>query len=473
MRKKSLTVAAGAVVLLGVGLTPAQAAVAGGPSELSWSACASEKLSGLQCSTLAVPVDRNDPNGEKIQLRLGRYPAVNKSKGTILVIPGGPGAGLEVMHTLAGLMRVNDLRKEHDVVTFDPRGVGASAAVACSLPDPPPTTGVASRAEFDRLVASHEAFINSCEKATGKRLSHLSAQDTAEDIEDIRKALGEGGLLAYSGSYGTNYAGAYLEKYGENVKALIMDAVVDHSVRLSTFAVRNARGVESSFRQFTRWCAKDITCALNGQNVTKIVDDLIARKTLPAPGVSGPVTGMDVRMTLGDLFSVGAEPNMGWPYLAKSLRQAKDGDASAFAPHPSTGRGLFRGVLCADFGPQNDYREHAAAAARLAKDAPRFGPAKYWSIVAECVGWRKPATNPPHTLKAGNHPNVLVTSNTHDPATPLSNALAVHKQIPKSKLLVAKADGHQAIIFSKGAFEVMTRFLDNSTSVRKYTYVRD
>ena len=65
-------------------------------------------------------------------------------------------------------------------------------------------------------------------------MGYLSANDSAADIERIRQALGQDdGLVAYGGSYGTLYATAYLEQYGDRVKALVLDGVVDHSIDLA------------------------------------------------------------------------------------------------------------------------------------------------------------------------------------------------------------------------------------------------
>ena len=78
---------------------------------------------------------------------------------------------------------------------------------------------------------------------------HLSANDSAADIERIRQALGQDdGLVAYAGSYGTLYATAYLEQYGDHVKALVLDGVVDHSVDLATYGARWARSTEDALQ---------------------------------------------------------------------------------------------------------------------------------------------------------------------------------------------------------------------------------
>src|SRR6202035_4971313 len=74
----------------------------------------------------------------------------------------------------------------------------------------------------------------------GELMTHLSAMDTAADVERIRQALSPNdGLVAYGASHGSQYGRAYLELYGEHVKALVLDGVVDHSIVLPTFITRN------------------------------------------------------------------------------------------------------------------------------------------------------------------------------------------------------------------------------------------
>src|SRR5262249_25456596 len=131
------------------------------------------------------------------------------------------------------------------------------------------------------------------------------------------------------------------------------------------------------------------------------------------------------------------------------------------------GDGLYYGVLCADFGPQRDYAAFAAAAEAIARQAPRFAW-RFWDAtsavhgtagVGDCVGWPYEVRYPPHRLQVGSHPNVMVANGTYDTQTRLINALAVWLQIPGARLLIAEADGHQSLIFSRCAFEAQARFL--------------
>lgn len=444
---------------------------------LNWSACAD--VENTECANLEVPVDPGRPGGDQFRLRLARVSAVDPAhkKGVLVFIPGGPGAG--IVATIGGDNRtaqhIDDFRREYDVVTFDPRGIGQSSPIRCApdaVPQPSmPVERPPSRAEFKALAAANAAFFRTCFAMTGKLMAHLSAMDTAADIERIRQALSlDDGLVAYAGSYGTEYAAAYLERYGMHVKALVLDAVVDHSVDLPTFIARNVLSAQDAFDRFVEWCGRDASCALHGEDLGAVFDAVVAK---------APVA----RKLVPQLLAAGADPKFGWPALAQMFAKASGGDMSpldeltaaaalgtADDPHVRAGQGgLFSGVLCADFGPQRDYDALIAAGAAVARRAPRFSW-KFWDAtpmahgtagVGDCVGWPSPATNPPHSLRVGLHPNVMVASPTHDPATPLANALSVWLQIPDARLLIADVDGHQSLILSKCAFEAEARFLQN------------
>ena len=116
--------------------------------------------------------------------------------------------------------------------------------------------------------------------------------------------------------------------------------------------------------------------------------------------------------------------------LSAALAAAVSGGDAGQDPSLVAGcLGLLRGVLCCDFAPERDYVPLGALSTVVAAEAPRFGALKFWDMgdVTACVGWRGEATNLPHRLRVAPHPNVLVTNNLHDPATPLISALAVSR----------------------------------------------
>src|SRR5262249_55626656 len=102
---------------------------------IDWQPCANRL--GLQCATLAVPLDYANPAGETISLAISRLPSTNpaKRKGVLLVNPGGQGdsqLGLPLELTTRGLPQ--SVLDRYDLIGFDPRGIGDSTRVTCALP---------------------------------------------------------------------------------------------------------------------------------------------------------------------------------------------------------------------------------------------------------------------------------------------------------------------------------------------------
>ena len=432
-------------VLFGFAHGPPAAMAQPAKPNLNWSPCA--EVPDTECTGLEVPVDPARPDSAKFKLRLGRVRASDPAdrKGVLMFIPGGPGAGIR--GTFGGetraLQHVADFQRHYDVVTFDPRGIGESSPIRCA-PDAVPSTLMPvdrppSAAEFEAVARANATFFKSCFEATGELMAHLSAMDTAADIERIRQALSPAdGLVAYAASYGTVYGAAYLEQYGEHVKALVLDAVVDHSVDMPTFIARNVLSAKDAFDRFAQWCDKDRACALHGKDLGAVFDAVVT--TAPA-----------TRSLVPQLLATGPDPELGWPALARMLAQVSGGDTTALKamtgaaalagtaddPWNRVGKdGLFAGVLCADFGPQRDYAALTIAGAAVARATPRFAW-KFWDAsplahgtagIGDCAGWPREASNPPHRLQAGSHPNVMVATPTHNSATPLVNALSVWLQ---------------------------------------------
>jgi pimeloyl-ACP methyl ester carboxylesterase len=459
----------------------------GTPRELIWSTC--RDLSDTQCAGLEVPVDA--ASGVQLTLRLGRVPAADAAhkKGVLLLIPGGPGVGIgEMFGQFRALHHIDEFARQYDVVSFDPRGVGQSNPVRCDPDTIPPASAPAERAptpaEFQALGNANAAFFQSCFAATGELMGHLSALDTAADVERIRQTLSPNdGLIAYAGSYGTVYAAAYLERYGDRIKALVLDAVVDHSVDLPTAVARNILSVNDGLERLAQWCNRDSACALHGRDLRNVFDAVAAAAPM-------------ARTLIPQLLAAGPHPQFGWPALARILDRASRGDTTALdqladattighnagEPMIAAGfTGLLAGVLCADFGAPRDYAALIAAGSDVARRAPRFAW-MFWDAapvahrttgVGDCVGWPSPATNPPRALQVGSHPNVMVANGTHDPPTPLINALAVWLQIPDARLLIADVDGHQTLVWSRCAFEAQLRFLADPVSTSSTTLCPD
>src|SRR5438552_16592727 len=95
---------------------------------LAWADC----TGGFQCATLHVPLDYSRPEGRQISLALIRKPVTDPSRriGSLLMNPGGPGgSGVRFLRGIVSYAK--NLNTRFDLVSWDPRGVGASSAVTC------------------------------------------------------------------------------------------------------------------------------------------------------------------------------------------------------------------------------------------------------------------------------------------------------------------------------------------------------
>src|SRR2546423_941557 len=99
---------------------------------LRWSPCRGHK--GFQCATAKVPLDRQRHGGPAIRLAVIRHRATDPALrvGSLFWDPGGPGvSGVELLPELWDKVFSAALRGRFDIVSWDPRGVGASTAVRC------------------------------------------------------------------------------------------------------------------------------------------------------------------------------------------------------------------------------------------------------------------------------------------------------------------------------------------------------
>lgn len=437
---------------------------------LRWRSCGG----GFQCTRARVPLDYGAPGGTTISLALIRLPATDRQHriGSLFVNPGGPGlSGVQLVRQEGRFLVTAPVRARFDIVGFDPRGVGSSTPVHCypnaaaeargvgSLPAFPTRTGVAAyfRA-FDRFDAR-------CRQRAATLLSHVSTADVARDLDLLRRAVGDRKLTYDGVSYGTFLGEVYANLFPQNVRALVLDGVLN-PVAWSTgrpasrslpfsFRIGSAQGAEATLHQFFRTCAAATSaCAFSRGGPARKFAVLVGKAKagrLMAGGQQLSWPYLD-EVTLSSLYSP-----LAWPQLAAGLQQLWAGLPSApsalgqlraqVAPlgnYPN-GTDAYAAVSCADTtNPRTDaaWRRAAAAGDRT---APYFGDIWTYSSAA-CAAWRGPAadryTGPWNARTASP---VLVIGNRFDPATPYAGARFVAGLLPRARLLTLNGYGHTAV----------------------------
>ena len=182
------------------------------------------------------------------------------------------------------------------MIGLDPRGVGASTPVRC---DPAIWNERVSRfprsqAEFDALVAHNQALGESCLRLTRPPLGHVDTVSVARDMESVRARRRGTACSSYLGlSYGTEVGQTYAALFPRRIRAMALDGALDHSLAPVAMLVDEAAADERALGRFARWCAATPSCALHGQDVEALYDDLVRRAGGDA------VAGAEVRRDRG------------------------------------------------------------------------------------------------------------------------------------------------------------------------------
>jgi len=435
-------------------------------SPLKWHACDQT----FECATLLVPADYGNPSSGNLHLALVMAPATSKHPlGDILTNPGGPGeSGVQFLEANVSTFP-KKLRQRFNIVSWDPRGIGASSAVSCGSvkeieqfgsanPDP---TGLT---QIQDLHAFYRSFVESCQQHTPKALlDHVATIDTVHDLDVIRQALGQAKLNYIGFSYGTVIGELYAETFPQRIRTMVLDGVFDPAMSETEANVQQTTGFEGQLRAFFRWCNTDTTC----------------RHQLPH-GAHSALNAFFAELRSGRTFTVSSAPggpqrlNLGlaeygvivtlysqqsWPVLAEALHDAVHGHVKYILELADLYLGLFPpsqssnmtaanvAINCEDFPTTLSDAQMSRLAQTLNARAPLLGGSVVWSSLV-CEPWPVRPTLRVAPVHAPAAPPVLVIGSTGDPATPYVQSVDVAHQFPRAVLLTRDGNGHTAYPYS-------------------------
>ncbi|MFF2775460.1 alpha/beta hydrolase [Streptomyces sp. NPDC058052] len=471
-----------------------RAAVGGG---LLWGDCPAQvkPADGQRCASLSVPLDHSDPSGPRVDLAVSRLASARPEarRGTLLVIPGGPGSSGVQRLAQKGAALAQETGGAYDLVAFDPRGVGGSAKARCGLADedrwmvalrswPAADGTIGSNVERARRIA------DACARNGGAMLRSLTTANQVRDMEALRQALGESKVSAWATSYGTYVAARYAQEHPRRTDRWVLDSSADPDPRRVAYGwlADMAKGAEDRFPDFAAWASHPdretagLRLADAPEDVRTLVLDLAARldrepRATAVPGA--PLTGTAFRQALqAALYSDAA-----FPGFARLVRQALDPKAVPVLPPelsgamPDEAAAITVGVICNDV----DWPRSVPAYTRaVAADRARHPLTAGMPVnITPCSFWKGGAVEKPVRLTDHGPSNILMIQNLRDPSTPHSSGLKMRKALgDRARLVSVDRGGHGVYLVSAGGTgnacgdRTVTRFL--TTGERPETDVR-
>ncbi|WP_212742054.1 alpha/beta fold hydrolase [Sphingomonas sp. 1F27F7B] len=181
-----------------------------------------------------VPEDRRDPLSRKIKLGYVRFRSTAARPGPpIIYLAGGPGGEGSGAATGPRFPIFMALRAVADVIAFDQRGTGLSSTIPerpVSKRPLPIFTEAGMAAHFrEELRSAWADWIRA-----GVAMAGYNTEQSADDIDDLRRHLGAEKISLWGTSYGSHLALCVLKRHGDRVSRVALSSLegLDQTVKL-------------------------------------------------------------------------------------------------------------------------------------------------------------------------------------------------------------------------------------------------
>ncbi|MBV9013553.1 MAG: alpha/beta fold hydrolase [Pseudonocardiales bacterium] len=425
----------------------------------------------LECTRVEVPLDYAHPHGRTAWLGLLRLPATHQLErlGSLLVNPGGPGAsGMHAVASLAAVVAGTELGRRFDVVGFDPRGVGASQPkIVCRTTQEQDAARLTldldtSPAGIAYTENQNRDYAALCAQRVGKDvLAHAGTRDVARDLDVMRSALGDTRLNYLGYSYGTRIGTSYADQFPGNVRAMVLDGVLEPNENLVESLANQGAGFQQSFDAFVGWCLGQPRCWLG--SVLKVppkeapkeeANRRFQQLVRPLTTAALPVGDRKLSYTDASIGTIqGLYTDQLWPVLNRGLIELATGDGSTLLRladlyYQRDGHGYsgsqdaFKAVRCVDDPPVTDPVVIWQADRQYRQAAPFLDDGHPPSAARDaCAFWPVPPSGGPPDPQVEGLPPVLVISTTGDPATPYQAGVELAHQL-RGKLVSFEGNQH-------------------------------
>jgi pimeloyl-ACP methyl ester carboxylesterase len=436
---------AGAALLFvsvpGTALADARASPATGSG---FEPCASP--AGVLCRYVSVPLDYSNPTRGSVRLFVTKARSDGASKGTILLLAGGPGeASAQTFPLTSSLWR--SLFPGYAVAAYDNRGTGASDPLSC------PASASAAR----------------CARALGPRRVFYGTRENAEDVESVRRALGVERIALLGISYGTRQALAYARAYPDHVDRLLLDSVVDGGDPLDLSSLRAIPSALDSICRggacatVTNDPASDFARLANRLQSKPLVSAArvyvdqwtprTRRVRIDGPGILALAKASDLNPGVAIALPAAVRAALdGRPALLERMAALVAGEPPADVNHA-----VFTATTCNDgpfpWAPDTPVGSRRALVARAVAALPpgslgRFGSWAATASALACLDWPAPTgAAAPDTSPLPDVP-VLVLAGDRDVRTPLQAGRAVAALFPHGRVVVVPGVGHTVLASS-------------------------
>jgi len=189
--------------------------------------------------TFEVPENRKDPGSRRIKISFVRFKSTSPTPGEpIVYLAGGPG-GPGTLSLIGGRFPLTmALREVGDVIAYDQRGTGSSGGLSNALPpcraeQPFDMTQTITRASITDFTRAGLTRCFDWWESQGIDIDGYTTMENAQDLEDLRRALGAKQLNLWGISYGSHLGLTFMKYHGASVNKAVLSGIegLDQTVK--------------------------------------------------------------------------------------------------------------------------------------------------------------------------------------------------------------------------------------------------
>jgi pimeloyl-ACP methyl ester carboxylesterase len=427
----------------------------------------------------ASPASRDDPNA-RIQILAARIAArhpTSPPQAPVVFLSGGPGQ--EGVGTVFALLQANlpfipNILADRDLIVLDQRGTGdTTPRLRCWQDGAAMPAAVSSGTNVRTLPGLWPRQMPPASCADELRRQGIEPGDyntleSADDVDDVRRALGLATWNVLGISYGTRLALEVARRHAGSVATVVLDSVLPAEVdAMGTQAVMLYRSMSLVFAA----CARDPLCAvvyadlegtlartanaLDGQPLSVVTPtraDAVTGQVLVSLLIAmlyQPISIAEIPEVVYAAERRDPRPLARWTYLLSP------GDERSFSTE------TYLAVSCTEEAPFTTADTITTSQAAVPESLRRYLDAT--PLFDECRRWRlAPAAAIANQEVTGKIP-ALVLAGELDPVTPPQWAEASARALAPSHLFVRPNESHGILLGTCGG-DLVAPFLRNPSS---------
>jgi pimeloyl-ACP methyl ester carboxylesterase len=405
---------------------------------------------GYTCGDLIVAENRAAPV-RNIRLHFIRFASPAGTNNATIYLDGGPGGdgqGILDYAAYLGTPFLDGLLVDGDFLVLGQRGTGLSIPfLDCAAPDCSDFAGIAD-------IPSYNTAYN------------------ADDVDDLRAALGLDRLDVYGISYGSRLGLEVLRRHGDHVRAAVIEGLVPSQVVWTA-------AIPASFHEaltgLNAACAAAGACgATYGDLVAKFLTGVTALNnnpvTIDVQGQGFPLDGYSYAYLMFQMMY--SRSSFAWlPLMVNDLAIRRTDRINDFLAawlelggFGGISMGLYYAVVCGELYNPPDPGAFETANAGVPQPFVEIFGGSYFSLLDHCSTFplgnlqaqlNQPVTSPVRTL---------VSSGRFDPITPPSFGTVAAATLSDSIHVVHEGSGHGATLQSPCGAQNLFEFLADPTT---------